>query len=152
MATTRWYDAENRLVSATNGGASPNILLSTFNCRLLTSPRGSFFASSRPTLPFTTTLVLRMRCSRVRRFLSEYPTFDFQLSTFNLPARSFLVPIPARNPFKPLHLQLSLDRDRNHVVIWNLIVGHQSGHSPLHSRHCPARAFSFTSFTSFASL
>src|SRR5216683_2749168 len=43
-----------------------------------------FFASSRPTLPFTSTLVLRMRCSRVRRFLSEYPTFDFQLSTFNL--------------------------------------------------------------------
>src|SRR6266851_1489280 len=89
MATTRWYDAENRLLSATNGGASPNILLSTFNCRLLTFPRGSFFASSRPTLPFTSALRLRMRCSRVRRFLSESPTFDFQLSTFNLLARGF---------------------------------------------------------------
>ncbi len=31
-----------------------------------------------------------MRCSRVRRFLSEYPAFDFQLSTVNLPARVFL--------------------------------------------------------------
>ncbi len=43
-------------------------------------------------LPFTSTLVLRMRCSRLRRFLSEYPAFDlfdFQLSTFNLPARGF---------------------------------------------------------------
>ncbi len=69
---------------------SPNILLSTFNCRLLTSPRGAFFASSRPTLPFTSTLVLRMRCSRVRRFLSESPAFDFQLSTINLPAWVFL--------------------------------------------------------------
>src|SRR6266851_5741425 len=87
-----------------------------------------FFASSRPTLPFTSTLVLRMRCSRVRRFLSEYPTFDFQLSTFNLPARgAFLVPIPARNPFKHLHLQLSLDRSRNHVVICSLRLSHQPG-------------------------
>ena len=40
-------------------------------------------------LPFTSTLVLHMRCSRLRRFLSEYPAFDFQLSTFNLPARGF---------------------------------------------------------------
>jgi len=93
---------------------------------LLVARGGSFFACSRPALSFTSTLVLRMRCSRVRRFLSEYPTFDFQLSTFNLPARSFLVPIPARNPFKPLHLQLSLDRDRNHVVICSLILSHQS--------------------------
>ena len=93
-----------------------------------------------------------MRCSRLRRFLSEYPAFDFQLSTFNLPARGFLVPVPARNPFKPLHLQLSLDKNRNHVVTWYLIVSRQSGHPPLHSRHCAARAFSFTSFTSFASL
>src|SRR6266568_5940177 len=91
---------------------------------LLVARGGSFFASSHPTLPFTSTLVLRMRCSRLRRFLSEYPTFDFQLSTFDL-SRGFLVPIPARNPFKHLHLQLSLDRDRNHVVIWNLILGHQ---------------------------
>src|SRR6266702_3314332 len=57
------------------GDSSPNILLSTFNCRLLTSPRGSF-----------------------------------------------LVPIPARNPFKHLHLQLSLDSDGNHVVICYLIL------------------------------
>jgi len=56
---------------------------------LLVARGGSFFASSRPTLPFTSTLVLRMRCSRVRRFLSEYPAFDFQLSTSNLPARGF---------------------------------------------------------------
>src|SRR6266581_617249 len=56
---------------------------------LLVARGGSFFASSRPTLPFTSTLVLRMRCSRVWRFLSEYPAFDFQLSTFNLPARGF---------------------------------------------------------------
>src|SRR6266568_1029950 len=41
-------------------------------------------------VPFTSTLVLRMRCSRVRRFLSPYPTFDLQLSTVNLPARVFL--------------------------------------------------------------
>src|SRR5216683_818523 len=61
------------------GDSSPNILLSTFNCRLLTSPRGSF-----------------------------------------------LVPIPARNPFNPPHLQLSLDRDRNHVVICSLILRHHS--------------------------
>src|SRR6266700_6057876 len=40
-------------------------------------------------LPFTSTLVLHMRCSLLRRFLSEYPAFDFQLSTFNLPARGF---------------------------------------------------------------
>ena len=32
----------------------------------------------------------RIRCSRVRRLLSEYPTFDFQPSTFNLPAWVFL--------------------------------------------------------------
>src|SRR5712692_1081199 len=57
---------------------------------LLFARGGSFFSPSRPTLPFTGTLVLRMRCSRVGRFLSEYPTFDFQLSTFNLPARVFL--------------------------------------------------------------
>ena len=87
------------------GDSSPNILLSTFKCRLLTSPRGAF-----------------------------------------------LVPIPARNPFKHLHLQLSLDRDRNHVVICSLILRRQPAHSPLASRHSAARAFSFTSFTSFASL
>src|SRR6266568_4158066 len=50
--------------------------------------------------------------------------------------------------------QLFLDSDRNHVVICSLILRRQPGHSPLHSRHCAARAFSFTSFTStsFASL
>ena len=37
------------------------------------------------------------------------------------------------------------------MVIWYLIVSHQSGHSPLHSPHCAVRAFSFTSFTSFTS-
>src|SRR6266702_8239555 len=47
---------------------------------LLVARGGSFFASSRPTLPFTSTLVLRMRRSRVRRFLSEYPAFDSELS------------------------------------------------------------------------
>src|SRR6266581_1883552 len=117
---------------------------------LLVARGGYFFASSRPTLPFTSTLVLRMRCSRVRRFLSEYPAFDFQLLTS--PRGAFLVPIPARNPFKHLHLQLSLDRDRNHVVICSLILRRQPAHSPLASRHSAARAFSFTSFTSFASL
>src|SRR5207249_3946004 len=50
------------------------------------------------------------------------------------------------------HLQLSLDRNRNHVVICCLILRHQSGHSPLASRRCAARALSFTSFTSFAAL
>src|SRR6266851_5202511 len=72
-------------------------LLSTFNCRLLTSPRRAFFASSRPTLPFTGTLVLRIRCSRVRRFLSEYPAFDFQLSTFK-PPRAGLSSLPHALP------------------------------------------------------
>ena len=56
----------------------------------LVARAGSFFASSHPTLPFTSTLLFRMRCNRVRRFLSEYPAFDFQLLTFNLPARGFL--------------------------------------------------------------
>ncbi len=55
----------------------------------LVARAGSFFASSHPTLPFTSTLLFRMRCNRVRRFLSEYPAFDFQLLTFNLPARGF---------------------------------------------------------------
>ena len=91
---------------------------------LLIASGGSFFASSRPALPFTSTLLFRMRCNRVRRFLSEYPAFDFQLSTFNLPPGAFLVPIPARNPFKHLHLQLFLDKDRNHVVICYLILRH----------------------------
>src|SRR5207247_6593002 len=68
------------------------------------------------------------------------------------PRGAFLVPIPARNPFKHLHLQLFLDSDRNHVVICSLILRRQPAHSPLHSRHCAARAFSFTFFTSFASL
>ena len=112
---------------------------------------GSFFASSRPTLPFTSTFFLRMWCSRVRRFLSEYPAFDFQLSTVNLARGAFLVPIPARNPFKHLHLQLFLDSDRNHVVICSLILRHQPGHPPLPPRHCAARAFSFTSFAPLAS-
>src|SRR6266566_1013318 len=49
-------------------------------------------------------------------------------------------------------LQIFLDRERNHVVICHLILRHQSGHSPLHPRHSAARAFSFTSSTSFASL
>ncbi len=38
------------------------------------------------------------------------------------------------------------------MVICDLIFSRQSGHSPLPSRHCAARAFSFTSFASFASL
>ena len=33
-----------------------------------------------------------------------------------------------------------------------MVLSHQSGHSPLPSRHSPAPVFSFTSFTSFASL
>src|SRR2546428_11352974 len=32
------------------------------------------------------------------------------------------------------------------------MLSHHPDHSPLPSRHCAARAFSFTSFTSFASL
>src|SRR6266446_891658 len=67
-----------------------------------------------------------MRCSRVRRFLSEYPAFEFQLSTFNLPARDFPRPDPARNPFNLPHLQLFLDRDRNHVVTCYLILSNHS--------------------------
>src|SRR6266851_5301005 len=66
--------------------------------------------------------------------------------------RRLVLPASSSNSFKHLHLQLFLDSDRNHVVIWYLILRHQSGHSPLPSRHCAARAFSFTSFTSFASL
>src|SRR2546425_719141 len=38
------------------------------------------------------------------------------------------------------------------MVICSLILSRQSGHSPLHSRHRAACAFSFTSFTSFACL
>src|SRR6266705_313986 len=48
--------------------------------------------------------------------------------------------------------QLFLDRDRNRVVTYYLILSHQVGRSPLHSRYFAAPAFSFTSFTSFASL
>src|SRR5881296_126159 len=47
--------------------------------------------------------------------------------------------------------QLFLDRDRNHVVICSLILSHQVGQSPLHSCHCAAHAFSFTSFASLTS-
>ncbi len=72
-----------------------------------------------------------MRCSRVRRFLSGYPAFGFQLSAFDLPARGVLLPIPTRNPFKHLHLQLFLDRDRNHVVTCYLILSHQPGRTAL---------------------
>ena len=65
-------------------------------------------------------------------------------------------PAPSHKPFKHLHLQLFLDKDRNHVVICSLILRHQSRHSLLPPRHSAARAFSFTSlftsFTSFASL
>ena len=38
------------------------------------------------------------------------------------------------------------------MVTCYLVLSHQSGHSPFPSRYCAARAFSFTSFTSFASL
>src|SRR3989442_10189900 len=48
--------------------------------------------------------------------------------------------------------QLFVDRDSNLVIIYYLTLSYQPGHSPLHSRHGAARAFSFTSFTSFASL
>src|SRR6266581_478686 len=89
------------------------------------------FASSRPTLPLTSTLVLRMRCSRVRRFLSEYPNFDFQLSAFSLPARG--VPPPDSRPqsIQHLHLQLFLDSDRNHVVICYLRLSSHSRRTAL---------------------
>src|SRR5207245_1757491 len=60
-------------------------------------------------------------------------------------------PTPPRNRFKHLHLQLILDRDHNHVVIWYLILRHQSGHPPLPPRYSAARAFSFTSFASLTS-
>jgi len=76
--------------SAGGAGLGAEIVLDGLRlANLLVARGGSFFASSRPTLPFTSTLVLRIRCSRVRRFLSEYPAFDFQLSAFNLPARGF---------------------------------------------------------------
>src|SRR6266581_4474844 len=61
-------------------------------------------------------------------------------------------PASSRKPFKHLHLQLFLDKDRNHVVICYLTLRYQSRHSLLPPRHSAARAFSFTSFTSFASL
>src|SRR6266581_627091 len=37
------------------------------------------------------------------------------------------------------------------MVICSLILRHQSGHPPLPSRHCAARAFSFTSFAPLTS-
>src|SRR6266705_3119308 len=37
------------------------------------------------------------------------------------------------------------------MVIYSLILRHQSGHPPLPSRHCAARAFSFTSFAPLTS-
>ncbi len=46
----------------------------------------------------------------------------------------------SRNLFKPLHLQLFLDRDRNHVVTFALIFSHHSRHSPLQSHHCVPRS------------
>src|SRR5439155_16326734 len=94
---------------------------------LLVARGGSFFASSRPALPFTSTLVLRMRCSRVRRFLSNILLSTFNCRLLTSPRGAFLVPIPARNPFKHLHLQLFLDSDRNHVVICSLRLSHQPG-------------------------
>ena len=38
------------------------------------------------------------------------------------------------------------------MVFSVVFASHQAGHSPLPSRHCAPRLFSFTSFTSFASL
>src|SRR5207247_2291338 len=63
-----------------------------------------------------------MRCSRVRRFLSEYPAFDLQLSTFNLPARG--VPPPDSRPqsIQTFALTTFLDKNRIHVVICYLIL------------------------------
>ncbi len=75
-------------------------------------------------------------------------------SSSSVAVRCPIPPFPASShkPFKHLYLQLFLDKDHNHVVICYLIRRHQPGHSPLHSRHCAARVFSFTSFVSFASL
>ena len=65
-----------------------------------------------------------MRCSRVRRFLSNILLSTFNCRLLTSPRGAFLVLIPARNPFKHLHLQLFLDSDRNHVVICYLILSH----------------------------
>src|SRR2546427_816957 len=46
----------------------------------------------------------------------------------------------SHNPFKHLHLRFFLDRARNHVVIWRLILTHHSRHSPLQSHHCVPRS------------
>src|SRR6266699_1237242 len=43
----------------------------------------------------------------------------------------FLRSDPTRNPFKHLHLQLSLDRDRNHVVTYCLILSNHSRRTAL---------------------
>src|SRR6266478_710487 len=57
-------------------------------------------------------------------------------SSSSVAVRCPIPPFPAssHNPFKHLHLQLFLDKDRNHVVICYLVLRRQSGHSPLPSR------------------
>src|SRR6266851_4921919 len=57
-------------------------------------------------------------------------------SSSSVAVRCPIPPFPASShkPFKHLHLQLFLDKDRNHVVICSLILSHQSAHSPLPPR------------------
>src|SRR6266568_2267357 len=57
------------------------------------------------------------------------------MRVLNFPASSSCRPLlrilhsPARNPFNPPHLQVSLDRDRNHVVTYYLILSNHARHA-----------------------
>src|SRR5216684_6361329 len=99
--------------------------------------------------------------SCVRRFLPPLEAFNFQLSTFDLwspisrpdsrpPAPLAFCPAPftlhssypriSPNLFKHLDLQISLDRDRNHVVICSLIVSHHVSRAPRDPGRSPLQA------------
>ena len=103
IANTYTYDSFGKLTNSTGSLVNPfrytaresdtETSLYYYRARYYDPQTGRFTREDPASfLPFTSTLVLRMRCSRLRRFLSEYPAFDlfdFQLSTFNLPARGF---------------------------------------------------------------
>src|SRR6266702_3465399 len=91
----------------------------------------------------------------------KWPVVSPPSSSFSPPStpttkQSSSTPFPGPQVLDPFVvidvLKFFVDSDGNHVVICCLILRHQSGHSRLHSRHCAARVFSFTSFTPFASL
>src|SRR6266487_348794 len=103
IANTYTYDSFGKLTNSTGSLVNPfrytaresdtETSLYYYRARYYDPQTGRFTREDPASfLPFTSTLVLLMRCSRLRRFLSEYPAFDlfdFQLSTFNLPARGF---------------------------------------------------------------